>query len=105
MSELSRPGARATKSREIRLAEYDAQIADSKRKSRRHSLFAVLGLSPAALLPILGLGMDFGPEVAVAASVFVTGIESWRAVQARADQREAEEGRRRLLHDGGDPEP
>jgi hypothetical protein len=105
MSELSRPGARAAKSREIRLAEYDAQIAESQRQSRRHSLFAVLGLSPAALLPILGLGMDFGPEIAVVASVFVTGIESWRAVQARADQREAEEGRRRLLHDAEGREP
>ena len=49
-----------------------------------------------------GLG---GPEIAVIASAFVTGIESWRAVQARADQREAEEGRRRLLHDPEGPEP
>jgi hypothetical protein len=99
VSELSRPGPRSATSIEIRLAEYDAQIAESKRKSRRHWLFATLGLSPAALLPILGLGMDFGPEIAVLATVFVTGIESWRAVQARADGKEAEEERRRLLQD------
>lgn len=80
----------------LRLSENEARIADARKAVRRHSLFALCGLSPAAVLPILGLGADFGFEAAVLASVLVTGVESWRAVQAKADLREAEARRKEL---------
>lgn len=79
------------------LREVEAQLARSRRARDRHAVFALLGLSPAAVLPMLGLAIDFGFEVVLIASVFVSGLESWRAVQSGADAREAEEERRRLL--------
>ena len=75
------------------LVELNREIEAKRRSCRRHGIWALLGVSPAALLPILGLAVDFGGGVALAACVFVSGLESWRAVQAHADLKEAQEAK------------
>ena len=85
------------------LVELEAQIQERRRSARRHTLWAMLGVSPAGLLPMLGLGWDFGFGGVVVAGVFITGIEAWRAVQAHADLREAEEAVRKLAASSDEP--
>ena len=75
----------------------EEEIAEHRRAARRHGLFTLLGASPASVLPMLGLAADFGFQMVVVASVFVAGLEAWRWVQARADQRTAEQKRERLV--------
>ena len=84
-------------SHEIELLELADRIESKRRAASRHSLFAILGVSPAWILPMAGLATDFGLGIAIVASVLITGLESWRADQARADLREAEEAQQRLL--------
>lgn len=89
--------------RDVAARELQAEIYDKRRSARRHTLWASLGVSPAGVLPMLGLGWDFGIAAVVSVSVAVSGIEAWRAVQAWADVREAEESLRQLPPATSDP--
>lgn len=70
--------------------DLEERLRVRRRAARRHTLWAVLGVSPATLIPLLAAVHDFGPEIAGFAAVLVLGVEGWRAVQARADVREIE---------------
>ena len=87
-------GAVLSRAQSIEILE--GEIRELRRKKTRHSVFALAGLSPVALLPMIGLAADYGAEVALVLSVFVMGWEGWKAVQAGADIREAESEMRQL---------
>jgi len=61
-----------------------------RRAARRHTLWAILGVSPTTLIPLLAAVHDFGPEIVGVAAVVIVAIEGWRAVRARTDAREIE---------------
>lgn len=84
------------------IAILESEIKALRRRKNRHTLFALLGVSPAAVFPMLGLAVDFGWEIVGVASVFVVGWEAWRAVEASADLREAELERDRILSGAAD---
>lgn len=67
------------------------EIAEGKRASaRRHLTWSLLGVSPAALLPMV-IGIDqVGFAAMLILSVLVVGTEAWRSVRDRADADEAE---------------
>lgn len=75
----------------------DERIAAGEKSARWHGIFALLGASPAALLPMVGIGIDFGPMAVLAASACVVGIEAWRYRRAQAEVEDAMEERARLL--------
>lgn len=68
--------------------------------ARRHRLWAVLGVSPGALIPLLVSVRELGAAGAVALSVLVVGVEAWRWIRAGMDAARLEarldETRRRL---------
>ena len=80
-----------------RLEECETRIAESRKAAKWHGLFAVLGVSPASLVPMVGLGVDFGAVAILGASAAVVGLESWRYFRARGELRDAESERERLL--------
>ena len=81
----------------LRLEECEARIEESRKAAKWHGLFAVLGVSPASLIPMVGLGIDFGALAIVGVSAFVVSLETWRYLRARSEVREGEAERDRLL--------
>lgn len=74
----------------------EARIHEAKREATRHGLFTLLGASPATLIPMLGVGVDFGMGALLAASVLVSGLEGWRWFRADREVKQAEADRERL---------
>ena len=89
-----RPKAPALLQQELQMC--DERIKAAEKASSRHGIFALLGASPATLLPMLGVGIDFGPMALLAASACVVGLEGWRYFRAQAEVRDALEERARL---------
>jgi hypothetical protein len=87
----------------LAVREVEAEVGERRRAARWHTLWAFLGVSPAGALPMLGLGWDFGFGGVMMAGILITGIEAWRAVQAQADRREAEERLRQLRAEAPNP--
>lgn len=90
-----RPGA-GTAVLESERRDLEEQLQKRRRASRRHTLWAVLGVSPGAIVPLLAVASEFGITVVAALSFFVAAVEAWRAVQARADAQEIEEKLRQV---------
>ena len=82
------------------LADCEARMEAARKAANRHGLFALLGVSPASLLPMIGLGIDFGAMAILGAGAVVVGLETWRWARARAEYRAAEEERTRVLEGG-----
>jgi hypothetical protein len=81
----------------------EARMHEEDRAASRHGLFALLGASPATLLPLFGIGLDLGPSVLLVASVGVALVEGWRSIRARgraASEREHWESLQRQLASG-----
>lgn len=70
--------------------ELTQELGERRKAARRHGLWAILGLSPAAVVPFIATAHEFGIALASACTVFVSGIEAWRAFQAHMDARECE---------------
>lgn len=88
--------------------DLSAQLESREAAARRHGLWAVLGVSPAALVPLIATASDFGVTALVAGSILVTGVEAWRALRARASAariRTDLDATRRRVESGGDPRP
>ena len=58
------------------------ELEDAQRKSRRHLRWALLGLSPAALIPFVGLLAEGSFGLIVVLVVLVLLVEGWRYLQA-----------------------
>ena len=74
-----------------------------EKRGNRHLLFAVLGVSPGALLPMLGLLNSGAMGYVVALSFGVMGVELWRGLKARSKwrrMRELKEGLEEGLENG-----
>lgn len=78
-------------------AELTQQLQARRKAARRHGLWAVLGLSPAAVVPLILTAHELGIAIAAGCTVFVSGVEAWRAIQAHMDAKECEAA----LRDGG----
>jgi hypothetical protein len=76
---------------EMDIRELEEQVRAARSAARRHTLWAVLGVSPGAVIPLLLTIHELGMAVIGAFSVFVAGVESWRAIQARMDAAELQE--------------
>jgi len=74
--------------RESERQDLEERLRSARSSARRHGLWAVLGFSPGALIPMLGVLHEYGAAAVVAISVFVVGVEAWRAVQAHMDAAE-----------------
>lgn len=78
--------------RAIRRALDDANSADvtrelehRERAARRHTMWALLGVSPAAALPLVAAASTFGVLALVGAMTAISTREALRAVRARRD--------------------
>lgn len=74
-----------------------SRIELARKAAHRHGIFALLGVSPASILPMVGLGIDFGRIGLLGATLVVGGLETWRWVRARAELRDAKAERTRIL--------
>jgi hypothetical protein len=68
------------------LASTRAELRESAERerasARRHALWALLGVSPGALVPLVGSAAEFGFAGLLAIGVAVFGIEGWRSIRA-----------------------
>jgi hypothetical protein len=71
-------------------AELTQQMEARRKAARRHGLWAVLGLSPAAFVPLILMAHELGIAIAAGCTFFVSGVEAWRAFQAHMDAKECE---------------
>ena len=60
-------------------------LAERERAARRHTLWALLGVSPAGLIPMIGAVSEFGVPVLVAGMTAIAATETLRAVRARGE--------------------
>jgi len=78
--------------------DLEAEIDKREAAARRHAFWAVLGVSPGAVIPLLFTVSEVGAAALVAGVVAMTGMEAWRAHKARRDvgalRRDLEELRR-----------
>ena len=74
--------------RESERQDLEERLRSARSSARRHGLWAFLGFSPGALIPMLGILHEYGAAAVAAISVFVVGVEAWRAVQAHMDAAE-----------------
>ena len=81
----------------VELRDWDERIKSAQRAADRHGAFALLGVSPASVLPMLGMGIDFGAAALIGASVVVGGLETWRWIRSRSQVRTLREERARLV--------
>jgi len=80
---MERSGERAVA--RTHTADLRRRLAERRAAARRHGTWALLGLSPAALIPLVLWGNEYGVIGAVAASALVTITETWRAFKAGRD--------------------
>lgn len=78
------------------IRELEERVISRRRAGRRHTIWALLGLSPGALLPFAALLSESAISGAVALVVLVTGTEIWRAKKAERDAKRAEDALRNL---------
>ena len=70
---------------EIQRRELLEQLDERKRARRRHLTWALLGVSPGALVPLFVSLSAVGVSALVGAVGLMTGVEAWRAWRARRD--------------------
>ncbi len=78
------------------IRELEGRLASKRKASRRHTVWALLGVSPGALLPFGALLGESALGAAVILGVLVTATEAWRAVRARAEATKLEMALKRL---------
>lgn len=70
---------------EVEMRDLQDRREELLNAARRHTLWAVLGLSPGAIIPLVVSVGEMGMGVFVAALVAMTGTETVRAVRARLE--------------------
>lgn len=70
---------------EVEMRDLQDRREELLNAARRHTLWAVLGLSPGAIIPLVVSVGEMGMGVFVAALVAMTGTETVRAVRARRE--------------------
>lgn len=78
------------------IRELEGRVASKRKASRRHTVWALLGVSPGALLPFGALLGESALGAAVILGVLVTATEAWRALRARAEAAKLEMALNRL---------
>lgn len=63
-------------------ADLEAAIEEARAAGRRHTTWALLGMSPGALVLIIAAGHEYGVVAALLASLGISGIEVWRGLKA-----------------------
>ncbi len=61
------------------------QIQDREVAHQRHMMWAVLGVSPGAVIPLLVSMSRIGVAALVGAVFLMTGVEAWRAIKAKRE--------------------
>ena len=69
------------------LLDVNERLEVAQSKMARHGVWALLGLSPIALVPFLGLLAEGRLGLVVALSVLVVLVESWRYTRSKDDVR------------------
>lgn len=83
-----RPADALVRSRELQdLAE---RLDRARSRSSRHLLWAWLGVTPVALVPLVGLLLEGSLGLAVAMSAGVAAVELWRYGRAQREVRDLE---------------
>lgn len=62
-------------------AELETQFRATRAAARRHTLWAILGVSPGALIPLIVTANHFGIAMAAGLGVLLAGIEFWRGAR------------------------
>ncbi len=81
---------------EVGIQEVLEDLVAVRKKKRRHALWAILGLSPAALLPAVGLLMEGSLGLLIILGVLVTGTQIYGWSKSLKREEELEESLRRL---------
>lgn len=71
-------------------AELESAVRRKRAAARRHGLWALLGISPAAAIPLLGTTAEFGVAGLLAIGAAVFAIEGWRSIRANRAANELE---------------
>lgn len=72
------------------LADVELALERARKKEARHFAFAVFGVSPAALIPFLGLALEGEGALLAVLCVMVVIVEGWRWFKAREEVRSLE---------------
>ncbi|NNM05305.1 MAG: hypothetical protein HKO65_09395 [Gemmatimonadetes bacterium] len=71
-----------------------------RKKKGRHALWALLGISPAAVIPAIGLMMEGSETLLVVLVLLVTITQGYGWAKNRVKEKEFEETLRRLTGEG-----
>lgn len=71
--------------RELEKRDLQEQLEARQAAVRRHTFWAVLGVSPGAAIPLLMTFGDVGVTAVLVGMAAMTGLEGWRALRARKD--------------------
>ena len=71
--------------READIADVTRRLEERERSASRHTLWAVLGVSPAGLLPLIGTASEFGVAALITGVAAITVVEAVRAIRARGE--------------------
>lgn len=85
MSDLELSEREEALAQESLTADLRQARAKRNRQKNLHGFFAFMGVSPAALLPMLGLFGGGSIPLGIALAVCVTGLEGWRYHKAKKD--------------------
>jgi hypothetical protein len=83
--------------------ELRQELTDVRRKARRHGLWAVLGFSPAAIIPAIGLMSEGSLGILVALSAAVSLSESYLWHRNKREANRLEQSLDALVQDGSEP--
>jgi hypothetical protein len=62
-------------------AELSAELVRTRAAARRHTLWGLLGASPAALVPLIVTANHYGIAAAGGLCVLLAGVELWRGAR------------------------
>ena len=88
---------RASAVLEVELEDLREELAAADRKYRRHVIWLLLGVSPAAFVPMILALSEFGASALVSIVLLVLIFESWRAFGAKREVRRLERVEAELL--------
>lgn len=83
--------------------DLELELESRRSAAHRHALWAMLGVSPGAVIPLLASFHEMGMVALAIGVLLVTGVEAWRAIQARMDAAELVQRLRRFGPEEGDP--
>ena len=61
------------------------QIQERESAHRRHLMWAVIGVSPGAVIPLLVSMSQVGATALVGGAFLMTAVEAWRAIKAKRE--------------------